>query len=79
MLSKLSEYHPSGNLKLKNLGIFQVLKLRNLMGNKRRYIWLFSRKNDVLRLQKVERGGVGVLPSNVISSRSHTAEILQLV
>ena len=32
MLSQLKKYHPSGNLKFNNLGIFQSLKLRNLMG-----------------------------------------------
>jgi len=31
-LSKFKKYHPSGNLKFNNLGIFQSLKLRNLMG-----------------------------------------------
>jgi len=30
-LSKIFKYHPSGNLKLNNLGIFQSLKLRNLI------------------------------------------------
>jgi len=28
----LKKYHPSGNLKFNNLGIFPSLKLRNLMG-----------------------------------------------
>jgi len=28
----LKKYHPSENLKFNNLGIFQSLKLRNLMG-----------------------------------------------
>jgi len=32
VLSKFLKYHPSGNLKFYNLGIFQSLKLRNLMG-----------------------------------------------
>jgi len=32
VLSKFKNYHPSGNLKFNNLGIFQSLKLRNLMG-----------------------------------------------
>jgi len=32
ILSQFKKYHPSGNLKSKNLGIFQSLKLRNLMG-----------------------------------------------
>jgi len=32
VLSQLKKYHPSGNLKFNNLGIFQSLKLRNLMG-----------------------------------------------
>jgi len=31
-LSQLKKYHPSGNLKLNYLGIFQSLKLRSLMG-----------------------------------------------
>jgi len=30
-LSELKKYHPSGNLKFNKLGIFQSLKLRNLM------------------------------------------------
>jgi len=30
-LSQFEKYHPSGNLKLNNLGTFQVLKLRNLI------------------------------------------------
>jgi len=29
---KIKKYHPSGNLKFNNEGIFQSLKLRNLMG-----------------------------------------------
>jgi len=33
-LSQFKKYHPSGNLKLKYLGIFQSLKLRILMGKK---------------------------------------------
>jgi len=32
VFSKFKKYHPSGNLKFNNLGIFQSLKLRNLMG-----------------------------------------------
>jgi len=32
LLSKFKNYHPSGNLKLNNLGIFQSLKLLNLLG-----------------------------------------------
>ena len=28
---KIRKYHPSGNLKFNNLGIFKSLKLRNLM------------------------------------------------
>jgi len=32
VLSHFKKYHPSGNLKFNNLGIFQSLKLRNLMG-----------------------------------------------
>jgi len=32
VLSTFKKYHPSGNLKFNNLGIFQSLKLRNLMG-----------------------------------------------
>jgi len=32
VLSKFKKYHPPGNLKFNNLGIFQSLKLRNLMG-----------------------------------------------
>jgi len=31
-LSQFKEYHPSENLKFNNLGIFQSLKLRNLVG-----------------------------------------------
>ena len=31
VLSQFKKYHPSGKLKTKNLGIFQSLKLRNLM------------------------------------------------
>jgi len=31
-LSKFKKYHPSGNLKFNNLGIFQSLKLRDLTG-----------------------------------------------
>jgi len=31
-LSKFKKYHPSGNPKFNNLGIFQSLKLRNLIG-----------------------------------------------
>jgi len=31
VLSQFKKYHPSGSLKLNNLGIFQSLKLRNLM------------------------------------------------
>jgi len=31
-LSKFKKYHPSGNLKSNNLGIFKSLKLRNSMG-----------------------------------------------
>jgi len=34
VLSKFEKYHPSGNLKCNNLGIFHSLKLRNLMGKK---------------------------------------------
>jgi len=30
-LSQFKKYHPSGNLKFINLGIFQSLKFRNLM------------------------------------------------
>jgi len=33
-LSKFQKYHPSGNLKFSNVGIFQNLKLRNLMREK---------------------------------------------
>jgi len=32
VLSQLKKYHPSGNLKFNYLGIFQSLKMRNLMG-----------------------------------------------
>jgi len=32
VLSKYKKYHSSGNLKFNNVGIFQSLKLRNLMG-----------------------------------------------
>jgi len=32
VLSQLKKYHPSGKQKFHNLGIFQSLKLRNLMG-----------------------------------------------
>jgi len=32
VLSQFKRYHPSGNLKIDNLGIFQRLKLRTLMG-----------------------------------------------
>jgi len=32
VLSQFKKYHSSGNLKFDNLGIFQSLKLRNLMG-----------------------------------------------
>jgi len=32
-LSLFKKYHPSGNLKFNDLGIFQSLKFRNLMGN----------------------------------------------
>jgi len=32
VLSQFKKYHPSENLKFNNLGIFQSLKLRNLMG-----------------------------------------------
>ena len=32
VLSKFKKYHPSGNLKFHNVGIFPSLKLRNLMG-----------------------------------------------
>jgi len=32
VLSQLNKYHPSENLQFKDLGIFQSLKLRNLMG-----------------------------------------------
>jgi len=32
VLSQFKKYHPSGNRKFNNLGIFQSLKLRNLMG-----------------------------------------------
>jgi len=31
LLSKLKKYHLSGNLKMNNLGVFQSLKLRNLV------------------------------------------------
>jgi len=31
-LSQFKKYHPSGNLKFNNLGIFQSLKLRILVG-----------------------------------------------
>jgi len=31
-LSQFKKYHPSGNLKFDNLGIFQSLKLRILLG-----------------------------------------------
>jgi len=31
-LSKFKKYHPSENLKFNNLGLFQSLKLRNIMG-----------------------------------------------
>jgi len=31
-LSQFKNYHPTGNLKFNNLGIFQSLKLRNLVG-----------------------------------------------
>jgi len=31
-LSQFKKYHTSGNLKFNNLGIFQSLKLRTLMG-----------------------------------------------
>jgi len=31
VLAQFKKYHPSGNLKYNNLGIFQSLKLRNLM------------------------------------------------
>jgi len=31
VLSQFKKYHPSGNLKLNNLGIFQSLKFRILM------------------------------------------------
>jgi len=32
VLSQLKKYHPSGNMKFNNLGIFQSLKLCNLTG-----------------------------------------------
>jgi len=32
VLSNFKKYHPSGNLELNNLGIFQSLKLRNFIG-----------------------------------------------
>jgi len=32
VLSKFKKYHPTGNRKFNNLGIFQSLKLRILMG-----------------------------------------------
>jgi len=32
VLSQFKKYNPSGNLKFNNIGIFQNLKLRNLMG-----------------------------------------------
>jgi len=32
ILSQSKKYHPSGNLKFNNLGIFKSLKLRDLMG-----------------------------------------------
>jgi len=32
ILLHFKKYHPSGNLKFNNLGIFQSLKLHNLMG-----------------------------------------------
>jgi len=32
VLSQFKKYHPSGSLKFNNLGIFQYLKLHNLMG-----------------------------------------------
>jgi len=32
VLLQFKKYHPSGNLKFNNLGIFQSLQLRNLMG-----------------------------------------------
>jgi len=35
-MSKFKKYHPSGNLKFNNLGIFKSLKLRNLMDKIRR-------------------------------------------
>jgi len=31
-MSLLKKYHPSGDMNFNNLGIFQSLKLRNLMG-----------------------------------------------
>jgi len=31
VLSQFKKYHPSGNLKFNNLGIFQSFELRNLM------------------------------------------------
>jgi len=37
VLSKLKKYHPSANLKFNNLGIFQSLKLSNLMGKTLRF------------------------------------------
>jgi len=33
VLSQFKKYHPSGNLKFNNLGIFQSLKLRIFMEN----------------------------------------------
>jgi len=40
-LFQLKEYHTSGNKKFNNLGIFQRLKLRNLMGKiLRMSLWL---------------------------------------
>jgi len=32
LLSIFKKYHPSGNRKFNNLGLFQILKLRNLAG-----------------------------------------------
>jgi len=32
VMSKFEKYNPSGNVKFNNLGIFQSLKLRHLMG-----------------------------------------------
>jgi len=34
VLSQFKKYHPSGNLKFNNLGVFQSLKMRILVGKK---------------------------------------------